>query len=146
MNPILKIYDHQDVRLRWHEDAPEPADVLSHVACLVAGGVNRLAREDLRTRDPSPTFDLILAADFYFTFYSDMTLAWMPDAALPAVDLHKRFATAALAVSADEPTAAAVSYLEALARDCFHARGHICETCGQAFCPAMTHDGPTSAS
>jgi hypothetical protein len=102
--------------------------VLSRVLELVALQVKTMGEGRLRLEDHTGRMLMVLAADAYYDYHRHLSDVGVPDAALEAAELHRRFAMQAFSTSGAEGDEA-MEKLEAMARECFLARGRICPSC-----------------
>ena len=131
----------KDTMTRWLDDAPDPDAVLTHVLTLVARQVKTMSDRRLRQEDHTGRMRVLLAAEFYYDFFSQMVDSYVPDAALEAADLHLRFANQALGMRVEGESTEAMEALATLADQCFVFRGRICPDCGLPQCLHASPDG-----
>jgi hypothetical protein len=135
--------DYASFEREWIEDAPDLQVVQSSVLLLVAAQVRSMGGHRLSEADHLTRMKLILAAKFYGEALDQVCFGHMPPDGRPVADLHLQFARLALRVpasgEADGPLSAA---LEALAEECFVARGDICQGCDLPVCFHYFCGGP----
>ena len=104
---------------------PDPDDVATRVAALVADQVKTLECRRLDEAGHGDRLMLLLSADAYGDFWVFCKGGDSSARAARATTLHKRFARRAMRLGPPDPDPAALADLVALARECFDARGGV---------------------